>query len=344
MTVEHRRRELVEERIGIVRRVLAARGITAAVLTSRRNFAWATAGGDNHVVLASEFGVAGLAITPTDVIVLTAVNEAARIAEEELTALDIEVRALPWHEPGAVLTAARHLFGQDVMEDAALEPDIVPIRSVLAPLEAGRMRWLGGRVTAAIDAALASVKPGVTEHQAAAEALRRLAVEGIRTPVALAAADDRIVHYRHPIPTEQSVRERMMLVLVAERWGLHVAVTRFAQLAAPSDDIVERMRAVAAIHDVMIDVTRPGHTLGDVFAAARRAYADMGHPDEWRLHHQGGIIGYQGRERIAVPDDPTVIVDGMAFAWNPSIAGAKAEETVIAERGMPLRITGAATD
>ena len=79
----------------------------------------------------------------------------------------------------------------------------------------------------------------------------------------------------------------------------------------------------------MRDATRPGRTFGDVMTAARAAYAAAGYPEEWKLHHQGGSIGYQGRERIAVPDDPTPIEPGMAFAWNPSITGAKAEETFI---------------
>jgi Xaa-Pro aminopeptidase len=84
----------------------------------------------------------------------------------------------------------------------------------------------------------------------------------------------------------------------------------------------------------MSEATAPGATLGEVFAATQRAYADAGYPEEWRLHHQGGTIAYQGRERIARPGDETRIVPGMAFAWNPSITGAKAEETfILAEDG-----------
>jgi len=93
-------------------------------------------------------------------------------------------------------------------------------------------------------------------------------------------------------------------LIVAERWGLHVAVTRFAELRPPDADLSARMAATEQVHAAMIEATRSGRTLGDVFAAAQAAYADVGHPDEWRLHHQGGIIGYQGRERIAVPGDP----------------------------------------
>ncbi|HEX2843644.1 MAG TPA: M24 family metallopeptidase, partial [Candidatus Limnocylindria bacterium] len=132
-----------------------------------------------------------------------------------------------------------------------------------------------------------------------------------------------------PLPTDRSLAHRAMVVLVAERWGLHAALTRFVELREPDAELAGRIRKADAVHAAMLDATRPGLTLGDVLAAAQAAYADAGHPDEWQLHHQGGIIGYQGRERIATPGDATPIREGMAFAWNPSIAGAKAEETVL---------------
>jgi Xaa-Pro dipeptidase len=120
---------------------------------------------------------------------------------------------------------------------------------------------------------------------------------------------------------------------------LHAATTRFAELEPLDEDLLGRTQAVGRVHAAMVAATRPGQTLGDVIAAAQRAYADAGHPEEWRLHHQGGIIGYRGRERIAVPGDPTRIEAGMAFAWNPSIAGAKAEETILLDGSQPRVLT-----
>jgi antitoxin VapB len=188
-----------------------------------------------------------------------------------------------------------------------------------------------------MDAALAAVRPGVTEDDAVAELLRLL--PGVRTPVVLAAADARIAGYRHPLPGATPIRTRVMLVLVAERWGLHVALTRIRELEAPSAELARRIEGVAAVQTAMHAATRPGATLGDVFAAARAAYADVGFPDEWRDHHQGGPIGYQARERIALPDDPTIIEPGMAFAWNPSIAGAKREDTTVIADGVARTVT-----
>jgi antitoxin VapB len=91
-----------------------------------------------------------------------------------------------------------------------------------------------------------------------------------------------------------------------------------------------------------IEATRPGRTLADAFDDVRRLYAETGFPDEWRRHHQGGITGYASREVIATPYTQVEIEPGMAFAWNPSVTGAKAEETfVLTESGPELVAAGA---
>lgn len=323
------RAALFAERLNLIRGALEEHGAPAALLQTRRNFAWATVGAEAHVVTATEAAVAGLLVTRDAAVILAPVNEAPRLRDEELAGLDLEVREIPWHDEGAMSGEAQRIAGARPADDAALEATLMPMRCVLSDLEVDRMTWLAERVVSATAAGLAAVEPGVTEHAIAAAAQAALTVEGVRAPVLLVAADDRIARYRHPLPTDQPVAHRAMVVLVAERWGLHAALTRFAELRDPNADLADRIAASHGVHAAMLDATRPGRTLGDVLATAQAAYADAGHPEEWRLHHQGGIIGYQGRERIATPGDATEIREGMAFAWNPSIAGAKAEETVI---------------
>ena len=48
-----------------------------------------------------------------------------------------------------------------------------------------------------------------------------------------------------------------------------------------------------------------------------------------RNHHQGGLTGYEPREFLAIPGSQEMVVEGQAFAWNPSIAGAKVEDTIL---------------
>jgi Xaa-Pro dipeptidase len=330
----------MSHRIDLVRALVRDRGARAALLGARRNFAWLTVGGLNHVVLATETGAASILVTSTDVLVISPNIEAERIRTEELGGLAVDVVAVPWWEPEALQReAVRRARGQP-LTDADLEVDLVPLRSVLAPVEEQRMAVIGEAVRVALDGTMTSLEDGTTELDAVAELESRLA--RYRSPVLLAAADERIEQFRHPLPTGRAARRRLMVVVVAERWGLHVAATRIAELVPPDAELSRRIELTGRVEAAMHDATRPGATLGDVFAAAQHAYADAGVPDEWRLHHQGGTIGYQGRERIAVPADPTPIETAMAFAWNPSITGAKAEDTfVLAPGGQRRTVTRA---
>jgi antitoxin VapB len=327
-------------RLRDLRALMERRGDGAALLTTRRNLAWLTAGATAHVLLSSETAIAAVLVTHDDVVVISQNIEAGRLADEELVGLDLELAAVPWWEPGAIeaeairrLPASARLVG-----DEELETDLVAARSVLSPFDRERLAILGRAAQEALDASLEAARPGMTEDDLVADLLGRL--PGVRVPVVLAAADGRIAKYRHPLPGPTPVRGRAMLVLVAERWGLHAALTRIREFEPPDPETERRTAAVASVQAAMHGATRPGATFGEVFAAARGVYAEAGFPDEWRDHHQGGSIGYGARERIAVPDDPTVIQPGMAFAWNPSIAGAKAEDTLVLDDGTLHIVTG----
>jgi hypothetical protein len=47
------------------------------------------------------------------------------------------------------------------------------------------------------------------------------------------------------------------------------------------------------------------------------------------VDHQGGTTGYLAREALATPTADTVIEPNTALAWNPSVPGAKIEDTVV---------------
>jgi Xaa-Pro aminopeptidase len=330
------RRDAVEARLDLLRDGLARHDLRAAFLETRRTFAWLTAGGSNHVVLESETGVAGILVTPREAIVLTSGIERDRIAAEEIDGLGFELEAVDWWLDDGLAEAARRRAGGTIARDADVEPFLVDLRSRLSPLDRDRLAVIGGIAAAAVQATLDAAEPGMTEHELAADLVGRLA--GSRAPVVLVAADDRIPRFRHPIPSDTPARRRVMLVLVAERWGLHAAITRFREFEPLDDDTAARFAAVTEVEAAMHRATRPGATLGTVFGAAQAAYAEQGHPDAWREHHQGGTIAYQGRERIATPGDRTRIEPGMAFAWNPSIAGVKVEDTFILEEDGSRRL------
>jgi Xaa-Pro aminopeptidase len=141
--------------------------------------------------------------------------------------------------------------------------------------------------------------------------------------------------------TIEAPRRRAMLVASSERGGLYANLTRIVELEEPDPQLARRMRACEEILARMREeATRPGRTLAEAFADCRRFYADTGFPEEWRLHHQGGLTGYGSRELIVTPSSDHVIESGQAFAWNPSVTGAKAEETFVLTATGAESVTG----
>jgi antitoxin VapB len=226
---------------------------------------------------------------------------------------------------------------QDVTD---VSDEVAPLRYVLDPDALERYRGVGADAAAAVAEAASSLEPGMVEHEAAANLAAACRRRGLFSSVLLVAADGRIASYRHPIPHGDRITRRAMLVVSAERGGLYANVTRIVHLDEPDAELERRQEACETILRRMRgEATRPGRTLADAFADCRRFYAEAGFPDEWKLHHQGGMTGYASREVIATPETLQEIRGGQALAWNPSITGAKAEETFILAGSGPEVIT-----
>ena len=317
--------------------------LEALLLRRSVNFAWYTGGADSRVDHASPFGVADVLITRDSECIFTNNIEAPRMREEQTP--DFEVIEHPWHEDEAA--AIREVVGDASLgTDFALENaldisnKVAPLRYVLDPDTVERYRKVGADAAAAIAKTASSVEPGMTEYEAAANLAAACRRRGLFSSVLLAAADDRIVSYRHPIPHGDKLERRVMLVVSAERGGLYANVTRIVSFEEPDPKIGRRQEACNTILQRMrAEATRPGRTLADAFADCRLFYAEEGYPEQWKLHHQGGMTGYGSREIIATPQTHQEIQVGQSFAWNPSITGAKAEETFILTESGPEIIT-----
>ena len=335
-------RELRADRL---REVLDRRGLGAIVLRRPANFAWYTGGADSRVDHIAPAGVADIVLTPSDEWVLTSAIEAPRMRSEQTP--ELEVVEYPWYEgPDAALRDltedARVGADMPLAGTADIAEDVARLRRVLDPDALERLRALGRDASIAMAEAAAAVEPGIDELEAAANLAAACRARGLSSSVLLAAADERIALHRHPIPVGARIERRAMLVASAERGGLYANLTRIVDLEPPDAEVRRRMEACAGILARMRDeATRPGRTLAEAFADCRRFYADAGFPDEWTRHHQGGLTGYGSREIIATPGTGHVIAPGQAFAWNPSITGAKAEETfVLTEDGAEVVAAG----
>ena len=126
-----------------------------------------------------------------------------------------------------------------------------------------------------------------------------------------------------------------LVVIVGVRGGLNVAATRTVTIGEPDPDLAERHLIAAEAEAAAILATRPGNSYGQALQAQLDVYEARGYHDEWRNHTQGGPIGYGAREfgpgPLAAPDRFTEwpVEVGHAVAWNPTVQGAKAEDTFL---------------
>lgn len=317
-----------------VRRWLEQERFDGVLLTRRDNFAWATAGGDNHVSRTTETGVVDLWIDREQVVLLANNIEAGRIDEEELEGLDVDIFAWPWYK-SAEAEIERFIAGRTAAGDAP-KAGVVDRRSALAelryqltPQEIARYRELGAATAQAVESVAERVRPGQSEFEVAAAMDAALTERGLEPVVTLIAADGRIERYRHPIPSRAQAHRAVMLVSCARKGGLIASITRIVHFGRLSSDLEERHAAVTQIDAALMHATRPGRSGAELFELITQLYTDVGFPGQWELHHQGGATGYVGRDWRAAPGESRRVLEHQAFAWNPSITGTKSEDTIV---------------
>jgi Xaa-Pro aminopeptidase len=336
------RLEEIEHKLGTVRRWLDDHALHAVLFGSQDWFAWLTAGGRGYVSTGEQGGVASILVSRDDAFLLTTNIELERLLDEEVPrALPFVPVERPWHEVVDDGDLVRDLVDPaGAVSDMAangLAPapsDLVDLRFTLLEPEIERYRALGRDAAEAVESVCRSVGRGDPEHDVASALAEEAVRRGIVALVDLVAADDRIGAYRHPLPTDRGVQRTLLVALTGRRHGLHASLTRMVSFGPPDDDLVARHDAVTRVDATELLTSRPGVTLGEVFAAAAARYEAEGFPGEWRSHHQGGLTGYAGREIFATASSTHRLEVGQALAWNPSITRVKSEDTVVvAERG-----------
>ena len=321
-----------------IQALLQRLGLDGLVLRRASSFAWATCGGRSSVNTASSEGAASLLVTRNHRYLLTTNIEAPRLEQEEaLQDQGWEPVVTPWYEPQEALhrITAGLKIGADGSYPGSLDlsKEVARLRSELTPEEGERFRVLGRLCAAAMDRAVREIAPGMSEYEIASLLARASLCLGVQPVVNLVGADERVFKFRHPLPTGKQLKRYAMLVLCGRMAGLVCSLTRFVHFGPIPGEVCRKVEAAARVDAALIDATRPGRRLGEVFQEGIAAYAAAGYPDEWRLHHQGGPAGYEPREALAAPQSEETILAGQAFAWNPSIAGTKCEDTILVGAG-----------
>ena len=336
---------------------LDAADVEAVWFARPNGFAWLT-GGSNVVDRDGDIGVAAAGYDGTFRI-LTDSIEAQRIADEEVPDA-FEVAQFPWYES----TLASELQARSPTPAAAdfdvpgfAELDASELRQPLTADDVERYRALCADTAEAVESVCRGLEPTTIEADAATTLIAALRRRGIEAPVALVGGARRAQTYRHYTARDDALGEYALVSVTAQREGLYASTSRTVAFDPPAW-LAERTEQAARVEATALAATQaaaigefpadsdgatdePG-TAGDVFGAIQDAYAAVGYEGEWELHHQGGAAGFAGREWIATPDAGDPVHAPMAYSWNPTIQGAKSEDTqlVTADAIEPLTVTG----
>ena len=334
------------EKIARVQKRLQQDQLGAVVLSRTANVSWVTGGlADAHVVITSEEAGASLVLTADGGRYLVAsTSESARLMGEDLQGLGFQLKGFHWFEDKKLGIVKALGGGKSVATDLALaDLRVIDLHLLQVPLtdtEVQKYRWLGHHTADAVAAALARVKPGMTEREIEAITSDELMRRAIRPTVLLVGADDRLSKIRHVVPTDDTKVVRYAMINVcARRWGLVAAVTRFVHFGPLPSDLAKKAAIVARVAASEWAALEPGLPATELLAAARRAFAAAGLPDEWQQHHQGGAIGYGERDWLMSPTSKEHVADRQAFAFNPSVPGVKDEDTVLLVDGKLENLT-----
>lgn len=309
-----------------VLQILDEAGADSLLLTSVTALTWYLDGSRVHVSLAGD-PVAALLVTREEDHLVTFSNEAERLRDEELPE-DVIVHEVPWF--GSLTDVARGFgSGTAPLAEADVARQLRDARRSLLPGELSRYAVLCANTAGILTDVLSTATPRTSERTIASRLAERVVAAGADPLVLLCNGPSRS-SYRHPLPTDTPLGRRAMAVVCARRNGMIANVTRWIRFDSPS---TREADAEQRIRDVEADVfaaTVPGAALNDILAGLAGSYERHGFGlDQWLLHHQGGPAGYAGRDPRATPATDDRVVEGQAFAWNPSGPGVKVEDTVL---------------
>ena len=342
----------IAQKLEWMRQALTETGAAGIRLRGTDWFSWATAGASHTVLLAAETGVAEVLVTLDHAWILTNEIEAQRFRDEELPgrgegASGYQLAVYPWADAIAQEKTVRDATGNGpVLSDrptageSLLPAALLHHKRVLLPTELERYRQVGRLSSEAMTEVLFKAQPDWSEQQLAGAGAAALWARGLHPALTLAAGERRLPLYRHPIPTGEAIDRVAMLVFCARGYGLYANLTRFVYFDSLSPDEANRHQQVQRVEATALNHCKPGTPLNTVYEAIAQAYEQQGYPTAIREHHQGGPTGYLSREAIATPATSMPLAANMTVAWNPSLPGAKVEDTfVVLEDGSLENLT-----
>ncbi len=316
--------------------VIDKRSLSGIVISTQTNFKWLTSGRNNPILKNSDVALASLVITRDGHFLLATSSDVQRIMEEELLSFDFEPVLYDWYRE-TMLDGLKRLglekgsVGYDTTIPGmhSVEEELRKLRCTLTDLEVERYRNNCREYTQLMTSFCTTIESGEREMEIEDSFIHACLQSGFVPTVVMVGSDRRVSKYRHPVATLKTVDNYVLLATVAEKDGLSISLTRAVHIGKTPDWLDERQSAVNYIEASYYAHAEGGVSLKDLLECGKKAYSEVGYPDEWKIHTQGGIIAYAPRECILTEGSDYVLKDNNALSFNPTIEGVKAEDVCI---------------
>jgi antitoxin VapB len=319
------------QRLQPLRELMKAKGLDAFVLRRNPNLAWAIAG-RVHVPTTIDMACFDLVVTQDSATAITNVVEAPRLIAEELPS-EVAVKVVKWTEGRDSLlpTGAKVGCDQPGADRIDLGVEVEMIRASLIESDLARFQEICVDAAVALGNAMKQVESSDREIDVAGLITHSLWQADLEIAFLGVAGQDRVHKFRHPLPTDAVVGNRVSASICAKRKGLIASITRIVAFGEVTDQMVSDYTSIYKVEAALLDATVVGAAFSDPINAAIAAYSINGFDgDEWSKHHQGGPTGFLPRDWPANQTSSRLIAHNQPIAWNPTGKGWKAEDTIVA--------------
>lgn len=218
-------------------------------------------------------------------------GEPGRLMDEVLRKLGYTLKQCNWFEANIAKDVRRELV-KDISSNGKIGSDadysgtkfvgdkFRRLRYSFTESEVKRYRWLGRQVTEAVEEVCEQIEPGMDEHQIEAMIASALTSRGIVPTVLLIGVEERILKYRHAVAGGTTLQKYAMVNVVAEKWGMPVAATRFVHFGPLPEELKAKLQKTARLNPQFEEATVPGVSCVEIFEQCKAWYAEAGYPDE----------------------------------------------------------------
>ena len=319
------------QRIQPLRDLMKAQGLDAFVLRRNPNLAWAIAG-RAHVPTTIDAACFDLIITQESATAITNVVEAPRLIAEELPS-EVTVKTVKWSEgrDPQLPTGSKVGCDQPGGDRIDLGTEVEIMRASLISSDVERFKEICIDAAVALGNAMKQIESTDREIDVAGLITHSLWQADLEIAFLGVAGADRVHTFRHPLPTDAVIGNRVSASICAKRKGLIASVTRIVTFGDVTNSMTNEYTSIFKVEAALLDATVVGRPFSDPINAAIAAYPAHGFDaDEWTKHHQGGPTGFLPRDWPANQSTTRLIAENQPIAWNPTGKGWKAEDTILA--------------